>query len=103
MPPSHTDIPDGDVYVSPRYLAATTGTAEPTLVTECICDPAPLPRWRQETHTYVEGEVQLTPISPAPTPLDVQRTAARRPNTSLAASVPRWSTISRSHLGSPHR
>ncbi|WP_306434320.1 hypothetical protein [Streptomyces leeuwenhoekii] len=59
--------------------------------------PAPL---APGDHTYVEGKAQLTPIPPAPR--DVQRTAARRPSTSLAASVPRWSTTSRPHR-SPHR
>ncbi|WP_381560335.1 hypothetical protein [Streptomyces eurythermus] len=30
MPP-HTDTPDGDVHVFPRYLASTTGTGDPAL------------------------------------------------------------------------
>ncbi|MFH9090889.1 DUF317 domain-containing protein [Streptomyces sp. NPDC017673] len=82
------------------YWYATASTDTPTVllkaVTECIGDPAPLPRWRQETHSYVEGKAQLIPIRPpAPSPLDVQRAATRRPNTQPASSVPRWSTTSR--------
>ncbi|MEV6807737.1 DUF317 domain-containing protein [Streptomyces sp. NPDC051132] len=86
------------------YWYATASTNTPTIllkaVTECISDPAPLPRWRQETHSYVGGKAQLTPIrSPAPSPLDV-RTIARRPNTQPATSAPRWSTTSRIATGS---
>src|SRR5207302_1000253 len=39
------------------YATASTDTpvALLTAVTECVCDPAPLPRWRQETYSYVKG------------------------------------------------
>ena len=92
------------------YATASTDTpvALLTAVIECLSDPAPLPRWRQDTHSYRKGMAQLTPIfppsSPAPTPLDIQRAAAsRRPAALLAASVPRWSTTSRPALPSPRR
>ncbi|MFE9905078.1 DUF317 domain-containing protein [Streptomyces achromogenes] len=86
------------------YWYATASTNTPTVllkaVTECISDPAPLPRWREETFSYVEGKAQLTPIRPpAPSPLDVQRAAIRRPATRPAASVPRWSTTNRPTTG----
>ncbi|MEU6612017.1 DUF317 domain-containing protein [Streptomyces shenzhenensis] len=87
---------------------ATVSTDTPvallTAVTECVCDPAPLPRWRQDTYSYVEGMVQLTPIlPPVPTPLDVRRAASRRPAALPAASVPRWSTTSRPALPGPRQ
>ncbi|MFJ1730186.1 DUF317 domain-containing protein [Streptomyces sp. NPDC088254] len=92
------------------YATASTDTpvALLTAVTQCVADPTPLPRWRLETLSYIEGMAQLTPIippqSPAPTPLDVQRAAAsRRPAALQAASVPRWSTTSRPALPSPRR
>ena len=92
------------------YATASTDTpvALLTAVTECVADPAPLPRWRQETFSYDRGMAQLTPIlppgPPPPTPLDVQRAvASRRPAALPAASVPRWSTASRPALPGPRR
>ncbi|MEE1797368.1 DUF317 domain-containing protein [Streptomyces sp. JV176] len=92
------------------YATASTNTpvALLTAVTACVSDPAPLPRWREDTHSYVKGMVQLTPIlppqPPAPTPLDIQRAAAsRRPAALPAVSVPRWSTTSRPALPGPRR
>ncbi|MFB6750649.1 DUF317 domain-containing protein [Streptomyces sp. NPDC056353] len=92
------------------YATASTDTpvALLTAVTRCVADPAPLPRWRQDTLSYIESMAQLTPIIPpqpqAPTPLDVQRAAAsRRPAALPAASVPRWSTTSRPALPGPRR
>ncbi|MFE6163118.1 DUF317 domain-containing protein [Streptomyces sp. NPDC056486] len=92
------------------YATASTDTpvALLTAVTQCVADPAPLPRWREETFSYLKGMAQLTPIlppgPPAPTPLDVQRAAAaRRPAALPAPSVPRWSTTSRPVLPGPRR
>ncbi|KOG67253.1 MULTISPECIES: SPDY domain-containing protein [Streptomyces] len=92
------------------YATASTDTpvALLTAVTQCVADPAPLPRWRQDTSSYIQGMAQLTPIlpsqPPAPTPLDVQRAAAsRRPAALPAPSVPRWSTTSRPALPGPRR
>ncbi|MFI8880250.1 DUF317 domain-containing protein [Streptomyces sp. NPDC055243] len=92
------------------YATASTETpvALLTAVTDCIADPAPLPRWRQETSSYIKGMAQLTPIlpaePPAPTPLDVQRAVvSRRPAVLPAASVPRWTTTSRPALPGPRR
>ncbi|RZD82205.1 DUF317 domain-containing protein [Streptomyces albidoflavus] len=86
------------------YATASTDTpvALLTAVTECIVDPAPLPRWREATSSYIKGMAQLTPIvPPAPTPLDIQRAVApRRPP---AVSIPRWSTTSRPVLPGPRR
>jgi hypothetical protein len=87
------------------YATASTDTpvALLTAVTECVADPAPLPRWREVTSSYIKGMAQLTPIlppgPPAPTPLDVQRAvSSRRPAALPVASVPRWSTTSRPAL-----
>ncbi|MGA5065352.1 DUF317 domain-containing protein [Streptomyces exfoliatus] len=91
------------------YATASTDTPVALLkaVTECVSDPAPLLRWRQDTHSYVEGMAQLIPVlppsPPAPTPLDVQRAVSRRPATLPASSVPRWSTTSRPALPGPRR
>lgn len=92
------------------YATASTFTPVALLaaVTECVADPAPLPRWREETFSYTKGMAQLTPIlppgPPAPTPLDVQRAISpRRPAALPAASVPRWSTTSRPALPGPRR
>ncbi|KUO04578.1 DUF317 domain-containing protein [Streptomyces caeruleatus] len=92
------------------YATASTDTpvALLTAVTECVADPAPLPRWREATFSYIKGMAQLTPIlppgPPAPTPLDVQRAVvSRRPAVLPAASVPRWSTTSRPALPGPRR
>ncbi|GHH95450.1 DUF317 domain-containing protein [Streptomyces capillispiralis] len=92
------------------YATASTDTpvALLTAVTRCVADPAPLPRWRQDTLSYIEGMAQLTPIvppqPPAPTPLDVRRAAvSRRPAALPAVSVPRWSTTSRPALPGQRR
>ncbi|MEH0468560.1 DUF317 domain-containing protein [Streptomyces sp. B21-097] len=92
------------------YATASTDTpvALLTAVTECVADPAPLLRWREESFSYIKGMAQLTPIfppgPPAPTPLDVQRAvASRRPAALPAPSVPRWSTTSRPALPGPRR
>lgn len=92
------------------YATASTDTpvALLTAVTQCVSAPAPLPRWRQDTYSYIKGMAQLTPIlppsPPAPTPLDVQRAVtSRRPAALPAASVPRWSTTSRPALPGPRR
>ncbi|MFD7136839.1 DUF317 domain-containing protein [Streptomyces sp. NPDC059894] len=92
------------------YATASTDTpvALLTAVTECVADPAPLPRWREETSSYIKGMAQLTQIlapgPSAPTPLDVQRAvSSRRPAALPTASVPRWSTTSRPALPGPHR
>ncbi|WP_185908799.1 hypothetical protein [Streptomyces sp. WAC02707] len=41
-------------------------------MTEAVADPSPLPRWRDDTSSYVKGHAQLSPIlppsPPAPTP-----------------------------------
>lgn len=89
------------------YATASTDTpvALLTAVTECVADPAPLLRWRQDTYSYIKGMAQLTPILPPPlTPRDVRRAlAARRPAALPATSVPRWSTTSRPALPGPRR
>ncbi|MEU9155066.1 DUF317 domain-containing protein [Streptomyces sp. NPDC048417] len=91
------------------YATASTDTPTALIraVTESLSDPAPLPRWRQETHTYADGLAQLTPILPTgpsiPTPLDVRRIASHRPAALPAASVPRWSTTSQPALPGPRR
>lgn len=92
------------------YATATTDTPVALLaaVTQCVSDPDPLPRWREATHSYVEGMAQLTrilpPGPPAPTPLDVQRAvSSRRPAALPTTSVPRWSTTSRPALPGPRR
>ncbi|MER5793244.1 DUF317 domain-containing protein [Streptomyces sp. NPDC001980] len=92
------------------YATASTDTpvALLTAVTQSIADPDPLPRWRDDTFSYIKGMAQLTPIlppgPPAPTPLDVRRAvASRRPAALPTASVPRWSTTSRPALPGPRR
>ncbi|MGI5479336.1 DUF317 domain-containing protein [Streptomyces lavendofoliae] len=92
------------------YATASTDTPVTllTAVTQCVSDPASLPRWRQDTYSYIKGMAQLTPIlppsPPAPTPLDVQRAVtSRRPAALPAACVPRWSTTSRPALPGPRR
>lgn len=92
------------------YATASTDTPVALLsaVTECVADPAPLPRWREETLSYIKGMAQLAPVlppgPPAPTPLDVQRAiSSRRPAALPAVSVPRWSTTSRPALPGPRR
>ncbi|MCX2969434.1 MULTISPECIES: DUF317 domain-containing protein [Streptomyces] len=90
------------------YATASTDTpvALVKAVTECVSDPAPLPRWREETYSYVHGMARLTPAvpprPPGPTPLDVQR-AARPTALTTSHSVPRWSTTSRPALPGPRR
>ncbi|MFI8308729.1 DUF317 domain-containing protein [Streptomyces sp. NPDC085927] len=91
------------------YATASTDTPVALLraVTESVSDPAPVPRWRKDTYSYVEGMAQLTPIlpsaPPAPTPLDVARVASRRPTALPASSVPRWTTSSRPTLPGSRR
>ncbi|MGW0137518.1 DUF317 domain-containing protein [Streptomyces calvus] len=91
------------------YATASTDTPVTLLkaVTESVSDPTPLPRWRDSTYSYVKGRAQLTPIAPpspsAPTPLDVQRAAVRRPAAIPTVSVPRWSTTSRPALPGTRR
>lgn len=91
------------------YATASTDTpvALLTAVTQCVSDPTPLPRWRDATFSYIKDMAQLTPVlpppPPAPTPLDVQRAASRRPAVLPAPSVPRWSTTSRPALPGPAR
>ena len=84
------------------YATASTDTpvALLTAVTQSVSDPNPLPRWREDTYSYLQGMAKLTPIHPpeppGPTPLDVQRAAAsRRPAALPTDSVARWSTTSR--------
>ncbi len=92
------------------YATASTDTPAALLraVTEAVVDPAPLPRWRDDTSSYVKDHAQTSPIHPpsppTPTPLDVRRAAAsRRPAALPAASVPRWSTTSRHALPGQRR
>jgi hypothetical protein len=91
------------------YATASTDTPVALLraVTECVADPAPLPRWRENLLSYVRDRARLSPIlppsPPVPTPLDVQRSAARRPPALPASSIPRWSTTSRPALPGNHR
>ncbi|MCA1221972.1 DUF317 domain-containing protein [Streptomyces sp. 8L] len=87
------------------YATASTDTPIVLLAafTESVCDPAPLPRWKKDTFSYITGMARLTPVlppqPPAPTPLDVQRAvSSRRPAALPAASVPRWSTSTRHAL-----
>ncbi|MEU5833052.1 DUF317 domain-containing protein [Streptomyces diacarni] len=83
-----------DAYAWYATASSDTPVGLVTAITACVSDPAPLPRWSQETHSYVQGLAQLTPARPpnppAPTPLDVRRAA--RPTTLPARSIPRWST-----------
>lgn len=91
------------------YATASTDTpvALLTALTQCVADPAPLPRWREQTFSYIKGRAQLAPIRPpqppTPTPLDVQRAASRRPAALPAPSVPRWSATSRPAQSGPCR
>ncbi|MBN3933264.1 DUF317 domain-containing protein [Streptomyces verrucosisporus] len=91
------------------YATASSNTPVALLraVTECVSDPAPLLRWREETYSYIQGLARLTPVlpphPPAPTPLDVQRAASRHSAALPASSVPRWSTTSRPALRGPRR
>ncbi|MET9567448.1 DUF317 domain-containing protein [Streptomyces tauricus] len=92
------------------YATASTDTPVALLaaVTQCVADPAPLPRWREETFSYIKDMAQLTSIlppgPPTPTPLDVQRAFESRRQAALpAVSVPRWSTTSRPALPGPRR
>ncbi|MFI6019101.1 DUF317 domain-containing protein [Streptomyces sp. NPDC051287] len=87
------------------YATASTDTPVALLiaVTLFVADPAPLPRWRDDTCSYIKGMAYLTPIiapgPPAPTPLDVQRAVVSRcPAVLPAVSVRRWSTSSRPAL-----
>ncbi|MER5780275.1 DUF317 domain-containing protein, partial [Streptomyces mobaraensis] len=83
------------------YTTASTHTPIHliTAITTAICDPAPLPRWKDAMSHALRERAQLTPATPpsppAPTPLDVRRTTARRPPVLGTVSIPRWSTTSR--------
>ncbi|MCD9193376.1 DUF317 domain-containing protein [Streptomyces albireticuli] len=85
----------------PRWYA-TASSHTPvhlvTAITTAVCDPAPVPRWKDAMPRALREAAQLTPLTPppppAPTPLDVRRTAARRPPALGTVSVPRWSTTS---------
>lgn len=80
------------------HVTASTDTPIALLraITECVADPTPLVRWREETYSYVQDLATTTPITPErqrpPTPLDVRHAVARRPAPLPAVSVPRWST-----------
>ncbi|WP_405889804.1 DUF317 domain-containing protein [Streptomyces sp. NBC_00133] len=80
------------------YATASTNTPIPLVkaITLSVSDPAPLPRWKDDMMRGLREYAQLTPITPppppVPTPLDVQRTAPRRPPALTMRSVPRWST-----------
>ncbi|MEE1838022.1 DUF317 domain-containing protein [Streptomyces sp. SP17KL33] len=92
------------------YATATTHTPIPLVkaITQSVSDPAPLPRWKDAMSSGLRKAAQLTPVTPpadpAPTPLDVRRAvASRRPGMLPAASVPRWSTTTRSATSFPRR
>ncbi|ULR55828.1 DUF317 domain-containing protein [Streptomyces deccanensis] len=92
------------------YATATTHTPIPLVkaITESVCDPAPLPRWRDSMLPGLREAAQLTlvtpPAPPAPTPLDVRRAVASRRTAVLpATSVPRWSTTTRPASPGPRR
>ncbi|MBC2878089.1 MULTISPECIES: DUF317 domain-containing protein [Streptomyces] len=105
----------GGVGAARWYATASTHTPVPlvTAITTAVGDPAPLPRWKAAMPRALREAAQLTPVMPppppAPTPLDVRRTAARRPPALGTVSVPRWSTTSRpaappvSHTTGPRR
>lgn len=61
------------------YATASTDTpvALLTAVTECVADPAPLPRWRQDTYSYIKGDGPAHPDPPAGSHT-ARRTAGRR-------------------------
>jgi hypothetical protein len=66
-----------------------------TAVTTAIAGTRPAPRWNGEITHLARKHAQIAPVeppTPVPTPLDVQRTAARRPTTLGTRSIPRWST-----------
>ncbi|KOT79126.1 hypothetical protein ADK70_31970 [Streptomyces rimosus subsp. pseudoverticillatus] len=80
------------------YATASSNTPVPLVeaVTTCVADSAPLLRWKDQMLPSLRGKAQLTPVTPPspppPTPLDVQRSASRRPPSLGTRSVPRWST-----------
>ncbi|MER5822131.1 DUF317 domain-containing protein [Streptomyces mirabilis] len=83
------------------YATASTNTPIPLVkaITQSVSDPAPLPRWKDAMMRGLREHAKLvpitpppTPVPPVPTPLDVQRTAPRRPPALTTRSVPRWST-----------
>ncbi|MCL6739437.1 DUF317 domain-containing protein [Streptomyces neyagawaensis] len=80
------------------YATASTHTpiALVKAITQSVADPAPVPRWKDGMLPWLRESAQLTPVTPPapplPTPLDVQRAAARRPPALGTRSVPRWST-----------
>ncbi|MGX1759914.1 DUF317 domain-containing protein [Streptomyces lydicus] len=86
------------------YATASTDTPVSLLkvVTECVADPDPVLRWREDTHSYLAGVARVTSMPPprparprSPTPLDVQRATTRKPAVLNMSAVPRWSTASR--------
>lgn len=91
------------------YVTASTDTpvALLTAVTQCVSDPAPLPRWGEDTYSYVRGMAQLTPIlppgPPAPTPLDVRRAAASRRPAALPAPRSQRPALEHHQPASPTR
>ena len=80
------------------YATASTHTpiALVKAITLSVSDPAPVPRWKDGMLRSLREQAQLTPITPpappVPTPLDIQRAAARRPRVPATPSVLRWST-----------
>ncbi|MFF9040490.1 DUF317 domain-containing protein [Streptomyces sp. NPDC014892] len=90
------------------YATATTRTPIPLVkaITQSVCDPAPLPRWKDAMSPGLREAAHLTSVTPpadrAPTPLDVRRAmTARPPAVRPATSVPRWSTTTRSAMPGP--
>ncbi|MFG3136520.1 hypothetical protein ACGFZA_09900 [Streptomyces sp. NPDC048211] len=93
---------DGDVYVFPHYLAATTGIGDPALEPlmqlgwELTHDDLGNAYLNAPDHKVRLGFAQFVPVTPpppqVPTPLDVHRTAPRRRPALTTRSVPRWST-----------
>lgn len=91
------------------YATASTNTPMPLVkaVTESVSDPAPLPRWKDDMMRGLREHAQLVPVkpppAPAPTLLDVQRTAPRRQPALTTRSVPRWSTTTTPSVDLPVR
>lgn len=89
---------------TPAHLIAATA--------EALLDPTPVLRYREQLAPELAALAQLTPVEPprppAPTPLDLHRDNRRR-QVSTTASVPRWSTSTRTptatapSLGRPAR
>lgn len=91
------------------YATASTNTPIPLVkaITQSVSDPAPLPRWRDSMCSWLRDAAQLTPVAPpappVPTPLDVRRSAARRPPALTTRSVPRWNTTTTPSAALPAR